>query len=284
MVRGLTVVACAIGLGVAIWLSPGQTKTPDNQTSTQANERRNPPSQQSQPVTTNQALDTSPNQPVAAKEKSYRQQFVEHLATDPIVWLTIALAFLASVQLRVYFAEVEDTRSIERAYIGVRATPPGLDSNAVVSFRITNAGNTPATVTHVYLNARLATDMESVPEVPDYSAHRRTEAKDGQQRSFLVKDDFFHVALQGQQRHLLEAQKAPLVLYVYGFVDYIDKFKTRHRCGFGRYYAPQRDAREGYSSDVKFAERSNLPHLPKPRYHYDRIRKAGEGLDWNEKV
>ncbi len=60
------------------------------------------------------------------------------------------------------------------------------------------------------------------------------------------------------------------MIYVFGYVDYIDRFNMRHRSGFARYY-------------MLGAKPNNLMVLTQPGYNYDRERQHGEGNDWDEK-
>ncbi len=66
-------------------------------------------------------------------------------------------------------------------------------------------------------------------------------------------------------------------LFIVGFVDYRDKFGTRHRGGYARKYAIAKDDRCSYDSDEAFLKRNNLIIVTESGYNYDRPRRRGEG-------
>ena len=80
-----------------------------------------------------------------------------------------------------------------------------------------------------------------------------------------------------------------MAIYVIGYVDYIDRFGIRHRCGYGRRYEPAIDDKTSpayYTETGEFRledyeKRSNLPFILQAGYNYDRERKKNEGKDWD---
>jgi hypothetical protein len=59
------------------------------------------------------------------------------------------------------------------------------------------------------------------------------------------------------------------ILYIIGYVDYIDAFDRHWRGGYPRVYDPVRNGTD-----------NNLTFVPAAGYNYDRARKPGEGRDW----
>lgn len=218
------VCGCAIAL-------EGQSNGPNNQTPAQANEARNPPSEQTQPISGYQVINTPPDQPEEKPEKGYGQQFVENLLTDPIVWLTIALTYLATVQLKVYRAEVRDTRAVERGYLSVAHTKAGwvrtLTDSHHVDIEIRNAGNTPVAVDRGVF--RLVANIQDVTSIE--LAPTDQQAPGG----FLVREKHY---ITGLNFKLTEPQFVALhtgKLYLIGWVDYADAFDEIHRAGYARH-------------------------------------------------
>ena len=63
------------------------------------------------------------------------------------------------------------------------------------------------------------------------------------------------------------------MLYVVGYVDYIDVFGGHQRGGYARVYDPALDTGP---EDA----RNNLAFVTDRAYNYDRPREEGEGDDW----
>lgn len=71
-------------------------------------------------------------------------------------------------------------------------------------------------------------------------------------------------------------------LWLYGYVDYRDRFGTRHRGGYMRRYE-RFDRTAAPDALGHLPERyNNLVFDPTPGFNYDRERERGEGNDWNE--
>ena len=162
-------VAAVVFCGCTIALE-GQSKTPNNQTPAQTQGPGNPPSQQPQTITVYEVGNASPNEPIREEEKSYGQQFVKNLATDPVVWLTVALTFLAMVQLAIYRREIGHTKATERAYFSIDFTQNGLvfqddERSARVRLKISNVGQTPGDVLKIVLGTNT---LEALPPTPSF--------------------------------------------------------------------------------------------------------------------
>ncbi|MBE3039270.1 MAG: hypothetical protein IMZ62_10720 [Chloroflexi bacterium] len=189
-------------------------------------------------------------------------------------------------------------REIERAYVTMSHAPPGLYGAALieratpgaattrdisVSVKIANRGNTPATVTATSLTFWISN--EPLPDTPPYADNAKPI------RVSLVRDSSFHIFenLSMDTSGIEDiSTSSTLKLYVFGYVDYLDKFGRRHRAGYARVYSPSADRESSYVEGRsifgrrKFADRNNLPFITTPGYNYDRERKNGEGNDWDD--
>jgi hypothetical protein len=202
---------------------------------------------------------------------------------------------IMEAQNALMLASAEAVYTVERAYVSITHRPPGLDFddllfnfpgepvcyNVRVSFLIKNTGNTPATITGFMFQPFLG----ALPPEPSYDGVVEIV------QSHLTKDDSFAVH---QNWRIPEAEyqrsqtQRGLGLYVFGYVDYIDKFGGHHRTGYGRRYRLQADDPNSYklpdgSTDAKADKlRNNLEFVATPGYNYDKKRKKGEGNDWDE--
>jgi hypothetical protein len=174
-------------------------------------------------------------------------------------------------------------RRVERAYVKLSHRSPGLTVHHKTElFEVTNVvknfGQTPAQITDVVICPLVLPHGERLPERPTY---RRRDGGHPPQ-SFLVADEEFSYLRfynlePGQMNEVLDLA---FVLYVIGYVDYIDRFGDRHRAGYGRQYAPLIDDRAIYKTDREYESRSNLVFITDAGYNYDR--PPGEGNDWGE--
>ena len=179
-----------------------------------------------------------------------------------------------------------------RAYVKASPVPPGIEFGELIAnpnlvgitckIEIKNYGQTPANVTGVIVKTIVLPKGQELPDVPDYSAPDPDFSG-----HFLAKDEPFyktHGEYGSIAKNLSEIQSGELSLFIYGYIDYIDAFDRRHRTGFARVYAHEFDDITHYKSDADFAARSNILLVKKQReYVYDRLRKKGEGDDWDEK-
>lgn len=208
--------------------------------------------------------------------------------SDPISIFTGLLVAVTGGLILVGWRQVQTARTIERAYVKMSHFPPGLiivrDTGICwVRVSVKNYGRTPARITGAILKLVPLPNSESLPVIPDYRIERAQE----QHKVFLVAGDEFFFS---QWFNKLEVANLPDVesggtkLWVYGYVDYIDKFEQRHRAGYARVYDRIADARSSYRSDEEFEKRSNLVFFPQEGYNYDRRRKKDEGDDRDEKT
>ena len=185
-----------------------------------------------------------------------------------IVFATIALGAIAWVQIQTSRAEL-------RAYVKMSHLPPGLDTETLtIRIRVKNFGKTPARVTDLLIKPLVLTDgTTSLPD-PDYSVSEKEIGESKQ--AFLVTNDKIFVTrkLPLSPADLAAIKDGLRSLYVYGYVDYIDAFKRRHRGGYGRVFVPSLDTGPPQ-------KRNNLNVVADGRYNYDRPRKPGEGNDWD---
>jgi hypothetical protein len=185
---------------------------------------------------------------------------VTALATVLIGWFTYEL-------YKANKLGIGHTRTIERAYVKMSHTAPGLtygninDTGFDVRIAVKNFGKTPARICKVILKAKPLSPGEKVPERPDYANNQFEEYFD----AFLVTDDeiFVECNMQLGPRGVVDVEVGNMEiggkkrLIVFGYVDYTDQFDVRHRSGYGREY--------------KSDPRNNLIYLTQPGYNYDEI-------------
>lgn len=224
----------------------------------------------------------------------------------PPVWSNWALVLAAIVTARIALrtlkvierqadaardaaaAALEEARAItmsERAYVKMTHLPPGLHFEEGgwywVQLRIQNSGRTPARITARCINTQYFSPSEAPPGTPDYS-----EGVVDTVGAFLVTGDHVGNTLRAQfpgEEAESNIRAGHGRFLIFGYVDYIDQFRQRHRAGYGREYSALLDDPENYPAE-DFPRRSNLVFVPEFNYNYDRLRQRGEGHDWNEPV
>jgi hypothetical protein len=197
----------------------------------------------------------------------------------------VAIAYFSFTLWRVNRRQGSDDRIIQRAYVKISHSPPGVEVSPSGNFwlqaSIKNFGQTPARVTDIVMKPVVVARHEPLPTVPDYTC----EDPGPPLRAFLVKDDEFflprHYSIPKDQMKRVTEHSADL--YVIGFVDYRDQFGDRHRGGYARRYYPAIDEMK-YENEAERAKRNNLLVLAQERYNYDRRRHRGEGKDWSEET
>jgi hypothetical protein len=178
-------------------------------------------------------------------------------ATVLVAIFTLILAWIAWRQWVSY-------RRGERAYVtlshysdrGVPALQLDLDGRvAMVTVRVKNFGNTPATIRRVSLALRVSRDR--LPRRPRYGP------PDDDIGFFLVKGDHFDVtpslAISTEDAERI-VDGAPV--WLIGYVDYRDAFRRRYRGGYARRYDP--DPASGANNLIFESQRG---------YNYDRRRR-----------
>ncbi|NOU08712.1 MAG: hypothetical protein HOO98_01645 [Nitrospira sp.] len=182
-------------------------------------------------------------------------------------FLVIATGLLAYIALR----QDETNRTVQRAYVQISAIASGLkwvsrSTMFDLALSLKNFGNTPATITGFAFEHRVIAHDGLLPLYPGYSATTR------ETRVFLVGGEqyttYWQFTILPEELQAIGAQEMDLCIY--GYVDYVDQFGTRHRAGYGRRYDPRGGV---------LGEGSNLIYLTQPHYNYDRERGRGEGHD-----
>lgn len=282
--------------------SPGPSigsQTPQEQTESQKAQ----PNDAKAPVVTpsGQNPTQQPEQRTAPQTQQSSANWGDWFTGDRANWgillLTFVLAVIGFFQWWATHTANKHYVVIERAYISMSHHPPGLNIPGLVStgqdggavrdvevyVAIKNYGNTPANVT--YALVQLLNRSEPLPEHPPYDESGLKSVS----VSTVKGDDFtfFHSRpISFGDIEDIRNGTSPKKLYVIGYADYIDKFGSRHRAGFGRWYNPVTDDVRLYQDengtvDLKaLNERNNLLFITQPNYNYDRERKNGEGKDW----
>lgn len=210
--------------------------------------------------------------------------------TDWITRFTLALVVIGGIQAFIYFRQLSHFKKSERAYVKVKPRKPGIEftdskefigmPEAVCNLEIMNYGTTPARVTDVVSLYRIMASGQPLPNEPEYEIPNNHTAA----VAFLVKgESFFNFVgedLNTVERSLSSLESGENILYLYGYVDYIDAFGQRHRGGFGFEYCPAIDKDVKTYIDEAYANRHNLLNLAMSSYNYDRSRTKGEGNDW----
>jgi len=211
------------------------------------------------------------------------------LGLSPTAWtaiLTLVLAVIAVVQVCIYLNQLATNKEIERAYVTMSHYPPGLiinpdihtfngppSQNVRVLVRIRNRGNTPALVTFTLVQFHFG----PLPAIPPYD-----ETKGQIMDASFAKDGKFNVVafwtIPTDTLKRMSVGGEPL--FIFGYADYIDRFKDRHRVGWARRYDRFIEVPDLYATGKLPKNRNNLPFVTTPGYNYDRKRKKGEGHDW----
>ena len=137
----------------------------------------------------------------------------------------------------------------------------------MIVIEVRNCGRTPAEITDVFVDL----GFDALPRAGSYvlpPSHEQT-------RHFLVTEGVFEhrVGFQGLNSDVLSAVKGGTKkLWVYGYVDYRDSLRRRHRGGYMRRFDP----------GIILLPGNNLVIDSTPGFNYDRLRAPDEGFDWNE--
>lgn len=215
-----------------------------------------------------------------------------------LVIFTGVSAYAAWQTWKVYRALHVANIVVQRAYVDLSHASPGLelDPSPLVKIGIKNHGNTPATVTAY--NITLVNAIGPLPAVPDYD-ERLTERVGA---VVNPKETIYDDARPHRLGGALDMGTQNMKVWVIGYVDYIDKFKARHRAGYARVYDPSIDdkdskaykypgaigaavARDLGGENVnwrRYKKRNNLPFVTQAGYNYDRPRLPHEGNDLDE--
>jgi len=280
---------------------PGPVHEPQGQPQAQTGHAQQPP------PPTNSTAATAIRKPSTQDKEYASSDDAQSANEDWRVWLPNWLligiggvaAYIALRTLKVIELQTEATRTAataaleeakamtlaERAYVKMSHCPPGLQQVANsplydIQLQIKNFGHTPATVTGVVLTYKIVPHEDLLPTVPEYGSGTGQLIR----RVFLVREeDFFtHQTFTILSPDFTLIENETNDICIYGYVDYIDQFGTRHRAGYARRYEPRANDARIYRTDEAFRNRSNLMYVTQPRYNYDRRREHGEGNDWDE--
>jgi hypothetical protein len=190
-------------------------------------------------------------------------------------WTTLVFTFILVVFTGLtwwtYRHILTTTRAIERAYIKMSHTGDFVldpsQGKGWISMKVENFGNTPARVTCHLLTQPLLPKGQELPDAPNYGNGRQIPVE-----AFLVKMDFFtfihEIPISAAEIVNMMGSCPTISLHLIGYVDYIDKFRDRHRAGYARQYDP-------INKQFVFVD--------KTEYNYDRPRKKNESHDWEQK-
>lgn len=155
-----------------------------------------------------------------------------------MVGLTFALCYLTAQQARHF-------RRTERAYVKISHKSPGLVVDSTVAredttgelwvellakMKVSNMGNTPATVTAAAFTLKVSRGDDEV----------LYDVQVAPLNVFLTKGDWVWVPVLVTVPHPLYADlvRSPLMrrshATLFGHVDYVDRFEQTHRAGYGR--------------------------------------------------
>lgn len=166
-------------------------------------------------------------------------------------------------------ASVEATKRAERAYVamshneGIVFIQGKNEAKYSIQVAIKNWGRTPGTVEDVRLKAVLLPSPEELPETPNYSSAQTLETA----KTFLVPGaELFSTeplgTLSGDEVMALSVRSKRL--FVFGYVQYSDKFGKRHHGRYGRVFEPGREgnnllyiSRGAYNDDVEIGADQN---------------------------
>ncbi len=181
----------------------------------------------------------------------------------------------AKISAQAALATANSVVASERAYVPMSHASPGIRINSERGFfeitvKVENCGRTPASVTNVELDVSLRAYEDLLPQ--EFQCRPTEHHPNG----FLVPGGYFFYQrtfpLRGND--LSDTTSGMRKLWVFGYVDYIDTFKTRHRASYVRTYNPH----------VDDGTQNNLFYPVERPYNYDRPRQTGEGQDWQDQT
>jgi hypothetical protein len=213
--------------------------------------------------------------------------------TSDLAKYTAALIAVGVIQILIFIGQLifiwrqeSATKTIERAYVKMSHDPPGLNFEKPIGAfwlrsNIKNYGRTPARISDVLITFKILPSSDSLPRIPEY---QKLPGSRESPKAFLVTEDEFFISALFDMKPVdpVDIDAGVMKLWVYGYVDYIDNFKQRHRAGYARVYQHQADDPSIYAGDEMFKKRSNLVFVTQAGYNYDRPRKKDEGNDWDE--
>lgn len=206
-------------------------------------------------------------------------------AEDSIAIFTVVIAAIGYFQWRHF-------RVTERSYVKLSHLPPGIywevaknadprndrkeerDFWVRFDLRVKNFGNTPSIIRDVRMVCKPVPKGERLPDRPDYS-----KSTINPMDTFLVKDDqFVHQArIVISDPDLVAVWNGEKILFLFGYVEYVDRFGAVHRGGYARRYDREMDGTGTITIDAgqslqrtkEMTERNNLPFIDQRHYNYD---------------
>jgi len=176
-------------------------------------------------------------------------------------------------QRRTTDAMLASNKQIERAYVGfgtwlsIDRKPDKPKFSMTVQFL--NFGNTPAEIDKVVLAFDVGEQIAKQP--PIYEREIPTEPI----RVFLVKrGEFFLINRRFEIPEWANVERGDKVLRLLGYIEYTDRFKQRHRAGYGRVYTWGAETKV-LGDFERPSEPETLPFETAPNYNYDEERKEG---------
>jgi hypothetical protein len=280
--------------------TPAQTTTPAGQQppDPQRPTPDTPPPAQEPPATVPTPPPVTPETKAQDPEATQKDTAPAEAGSEDRWWsltlndlLTLALAgivgAIAFIQMRRMGEANDHIRTVERAWVTMNHRRPGImiDGTGRVSVAVIvkNSGRTPAQVTDVYQKALIVKRGTRLPKSPDYLPKHE---EDEERHAYLVADGDIQVVADlphdvADKKYSIGGKDATHDVYVIGYVDYIDSFGVHHRSGYARVYHPDTDDINRYKNKEAFRKRDNLIFVSNANYNYDRVRRRGEGDDWD---
>lgn len=174
----------------------------------------------------------------------------------------------AATSAKAALSQSETNRLASRAYMELEPQSPGVvfspDGGTIrVRIRATNCGATRAILTNEVTTPLLLDGGAQLPTDPPYG-EPTSDIKEMPIYPSKSVDSVRTFAIAGAQQSTIAGTKT---LYVIGYLDYIDVFGIRHRCGFATAHDPN-----GKGSSL-------FPYVL-AGYNYDRERNPKQGTDW----
>jgi hypothetical protein len=165
------------------------------------------------------------------------------LATWANLLFMLALVVVGSLQWLTYRAIHNTTKIMERAYVVMSHSPPGLiidkpSGQFWVQMQVGNFGHTPARVVRKSLMCQVL-PKNSPP--PDVVAFRNESEKKNTSNVRLVAQDKIFFVFSGKADDVPSSKDETKRLWLYGFVDYIDQFGQPDFAPYIRAYEPRLD-------------------------------------------
>lgn len=244
-------------------------KTDQNKTSTKNESTlvQKPKSNEVKPASNNPTDHANEKLSLERQLVKYTRQLARF--TKWLVIVTAVLALITAGLIWMAYRQEKHTKTIERAYVQMSHVTSkdnfGLQlfdetrAKLAAYINVKNYGNTPARVIQVFMTHRVLLKGEALPDPPDYSKIEGRDIPEEPIEAFLVKGgDFnYYYAFLVPPEDLALLNEKEKVLFIYGFVAYMDQFDRRYLGGYARRYRPN-------------VEINNLVFVSHPKYNYDK--------------